>query len=109
VCRSGLEALVRLAVVEQVSDAVHRVLEDRWAARPALWLENWRRLPGSLAARRLRKLSRISPQYASVMGTLGRIKGQNQRDKKVEKKAAEFEGLPQAEILKSIGKEVMGG
>lgn len=28
-CRSGLETLVRLPVVEQVTDAVHGVLEDR--------------------------------------------------------------------------------
>jgi len=43
-CRSGLKALVRLAVVHQVSDAVHRVLEERGGCEyenSDRWIDEW--------------------------------------------------------------------
>jgi hypothetical protein len=43
-CRSAFETLVRLAVVEQIADAVHHVFENRSGGKDDdtdLWINKW--------------------------------------------------------------------
>jgi hypothetical protein len=48
-CRSGLETLVGLAVIHQLSDAVHHVLEQGGCCKyehPNRWIDEWNRSKG---------------------------------------------------------------